>query len=73
MTAATLQENKMGVMPVGKLIANMALPMVISMLVQALYNVVDSIYVSQVSESGIQIPISPVVQLTTIKYVLTAS
>ena len=52
MTAATLQENKMGVMPVGKLIANMALPMVISMLVQALYNVVDSIYVSQVSESA---------------------
>ena len=43
MTAATLQENKMGVMPVGKLIANMALPMVISMLVQALYNVVDSL------------------------------
>ena len=34
----------MGVMSVGKLIANMALPMVISMLVQALYNVVDSIY-----------------------------
>ena len=53
MTAATLQENKMGVMPVGKLIANMALPMVISMLVQALYNVVDSIYVSQVSESAV--------------------
>ena len=40
-------------MPVGKLIANMALPMVISMLVQALYNVVDSIYVSQVSESAV--------------------
>ena len=53
MTAATLQENKMGVMPVGKLIANMALHMVISMLVQALYNVVDSIYVSQVSESAV--------------------
>ena len=53
MTAAALQENKMGVMPVGKLIANMALPMVISMLVQALYNVVDSIYVSQVSESAV--------------------
>ena len=53
MTAATLQENKMGVMSVGKLIANMALPMVISMLVQALYNLVDSIYVSQVSESAV--------------------
>ena len=38
-----LSENKMGTMPVGKLLFNMALPMVISMLVQALYNVVDSI------------------------------
>jgi len=49
----TLRENKMGVMPVGKLLANMALPMIISMLVQAFYNVVDSIYVSQVSESAV--------------------
>ena len=48
-----LQENKMGVMPVGKLMVNMALPMIISMLVQALYNVVDSIYVSQISESAV--------------------
>ena len=48
-----LSENKMGVMPVGKLLLNMALPMVISMLVQALYNVVDSIYVSQVSENAV--------------------
>ena len=47
------QENKMGVMPVGKLLVNMALPMIISMLVQALYNVVDSIYVSQISESAV--------------------
>ena len=37
----------------GKLLANMALPMIISMLVQALYNVVDSIYVSQISESAV--------------------
>lgn len=43
----------MGVMPVGKLLFNMALPMIISMIVQALYNVVDSIYVSQVSESAV--------------------
>ena len=43
----------MGVMPVGKLLANMALPMIISMLVQALYNVVDSIYVSRISESAV--------------------
>ena len=48
-----LQENKMGVMPIGKLMVNMALPMIISMLVQALYNVVDSIYVSQISESAV--------------------
>ena len=48
-----LQENKMGVMPIGRLMVNMALPMIISMLVQALYNVVDSIYVSQISESAV--------------------
>ena len=53
MATNTLQENKMGVMPVGKLLANMALPMIASMLVQALYNVVDSIYVSQISESAV--------------------
>ena len=53
MSTTILQENKMGVMPVGKLLLNMALPMVISMLVQALYNVVDSIYVSQISESAV--------------------
>ncbi len=48
-----LRGNKMGTMPVGKLLFNMALPMIISMLVQALYNVVDSIYVSRVSESAV--------------------
>ena len=53
MSTTVLKENKMGVMPVGKLLANMALPMIISMLVQALYNVVDSIYVSQISESAV--------------------
>lgn len=53
MSATTLKENKMGVMPVGKLLMNMALPMIISMLVQALYNVVDSIYVSRISESAV--------------------
>ena len=53
MSTTTLQENKMGVMPVGKLLVNMALPMILSMLVQALYNVVDSIYVSQISESAV--------------------
>ena len=53
MNGKPLKENKMGVMPVGKLLANMALPMIISMLVQALYNVVDSIYVSRISESAV--------------------
>ena len=53
MSTTMIKENKMGVMPEGKLLANMALPMIISMLVQALYNVVDSIYVSQISESAV--------------------
>ncbi len=53
MEETKLQENKMGVMPIGKLLLNMALPMVISMLVQALYNIVDSVYVAQVSESAV--------------------
>lgn len=48
-----LQENKMGVMPIPKLLYSMALPMILSMLVQALYNVIDSVYVSQVSESAV--------------------
>lgn len=52
-SAPVLGENKMGVMPIGKLLYNMALPMIISMMVQALYNVVDSVYVSQVSESAV--------------------
>ena len=51
--APDLRENKMGTMPLGKLLFNMALPLVLSMLVQALYNVVDSIYVAQISESAV--------------------
>ena len=47
------RENKMGTMPVGKLIINMSLPMIISMLVQALYNVVDSVFVSRISEQAL--------------------
>ncbi|MBQ3503737.1 MAG: MATE family efflux transporter [Oscillospiraceae bacterium] len=53
MSGQPLQENKMGVMPIGRLLVNMALPMIASMLVQALYNVVDSIYVSRISESAV--------------------
>ncbi|MBR6398795.1 MAG: MATE family efflux transporter, partial [Lachnospiraceae bacterium] len=47
------QENKMGVMPVKKLIITMSLPMMVSMLVQALYNVVDSIFVARLSENAL--------------------
>ena len=42
------RENKMGIMPVGKLLFTMAAPMILSMLVQALYNVVDTLYVSRI-------------------------
>ena len=45
-------ENKMGTMPIGKLLFNMSLPMMISMLVQALYNIVDSIFVAKLSENA---------------------
>ena len=47
------QENKMGVMPVPKLIMTMSLPIMASMLVQALYNIVDSIFVAQISENAL--------------------
>lgn len=47
------KENKMGVMPVKKLIVTMSLPMMASMLVQALYNIVDSIFVAQLSENAL--------------------
>ena len=46
-------ENKMGVMPVKKLIISMSLPMMISMVVQALYNIVDSIFVSRINENAL--------------------
>ena len=47
------QENKMGVMPVNRLILTMSLPMILSMLVQALYNIVDSMFVSRLSENAL--------------------
>lgn len=50
---ATRKENKMGVLPVKQLVIFMSLPMMISMLVQALYNVVDSIFVSQINENAL--------------------
>lgn len=47
------KENKMGVMPVGRLLINMSVPMMVSMLIQALYNVVDSMFVSYISEEAL--------------------
>lgn len=52
-TSAPAAENKMGTMPIGKLLFNMSLPMMISMLVQALYNIVDSIFVSRICEDAL--------------------
>lgn len=48
-----MQENKMGSMPVNKLLISMSLPMMISMLVQAMYNIVDSVFVAQISENAL--------------------
>lgn len=48
-----MQENKMGVLPEGKLLMTMALPIMLSMLIQALYNIVDSFFVSQISENAL--------------------
>ncbi|MBR3835604.1 MAG: MATE family efflux transporter [Clostridia bacterium] len=48
-----MEQNKMGVMPINKLIINMSLPMMISMLVQALYNIVDSVFVGMVNEQSL--------------------
>lgn len=48
-----IAENKMGTMPVNKLVWNMSFPMMVSMLVQALYNIVDSIFVARVSENAL--------------------
>lgn len=47
------KENKMGVMPVNRLLISMSVPMMISMLVQALYNIVDSMFVAQLSENAL--------------------
>lgn len=48
-----IPENKMGVMPINKLVFNISLPMMISMLVQAMYNIVDSIFVAKLSENAL--------------------
>ena len=51
--AVQARENKMGTMPVNKLLISMSLPMIASMLVQALYNIVDSIFVARISENAL--------------------
>lgn len=52
-TTSASAENKMGVMPIVPLVFNMAIPMIMAMLVQALYNIVDSIFVSRVGEDAL--------------------
>jgi len=47
------KENKMGYMPIGRLVFTMSLPMIISMLVQACYNIIDSIYISRFSDDAL--------------------
>ena len=47
------KENKMGVMPIPRLLITMSLPMMLSMLVQALYNIVDSMFVAQINENAL--------------------
>ena len=47
-----IKENKMGTMPIGKLLANMAGPVMVSMLFQALYNIVDSVFVAKLSQDA---------------------
>lgn len=53
MQQEAIQENKMGTMPVNKLLITMSIPMIISMLVQAFYNVVDSVFVAQINENAL--------------------
>lgn len=53
MDTSQIKENKMGIMPVKRLLITMSVPMMISMLVQALYNIVDSIFVARISEDAL--------------------
>ena len=53
MSETMVKENKMGIMPIPKLLISMSLPMIISMLVQALYNIVDRIFVAQLNEAAL--------------------
>ncbi len=53
MSEQVTSQNKMGIMPIGRLLISMSLPMVISMLVQAMYNIIDSIFVAQIGEEAL--------------------
>lgn len=53
MSDSTGKENKMGVMPIPKLLFTMSLPIILSMLVQALYNIVDSMFVARLNENAL--------------------
>lgn len=48
----SIKENKMGIMPIDKLLISMSIPMIISMLIQAMYNIIDGIFVSNISENA---------------------
>lgn len=50
---AKSEQNKMGTMPVNRLLISMSLPMIISMLVQAMYNIIDSVFVAQIGENAL--------------------
>lgn len=53
MNEREMKENRMGVLPVGRLLLSMSVPIMLSMLVQALYNIVDSVFVSRISENAL--------------------
>lgn len=53
MSEEALKENKMGVMPMPKIMLSMGLPMIISMIVQAFYNIVDSYFVSRITDDTV--------------------
>ena len=55
MDSTALRQNKMGTQPIGRLLISMSVPMMLSMLVQALYNVVDSIFVARISEAQLEL------------------
>ena len=55
MDSKALKQNKMGTQPIGRLLISMSVPMMLSMLVQALYNVVDSIFVARISEAQFEL------------------